>query len=173
MPKSMVGLLATVGTAMSAVAGLAHGDLFWAAVVDAAAATGLAAYLALPPTKKTYPPWYLQVLTLCNLRCVGNRPCPENERRCCGRQLLRPVASTPTCQDDRDTLRAAFTYAVTEYETDRPQCRNAGQTLVRENPQGQSMVSDRSLQVPGVRSDRSGSALRRLRADARFGLASG
>jgi hypothetical protein len=56
MPRSMVGLLATVGTAMSAVASLAHGDLFWAAVVDAAAAAaGLAAYLALPPTKKLIP----------------------------------------------------------------------------------------------------------------------
>jgi len=48
----MVGLLAAVGAAMSAVAGLTHGDLFWAVIVDAAVATGLAAYLALPPTKK-------------------------------------------------------------------------------------------------------------------------
>jgi hypothetical protein len=52
MPRSLVGLLAAVGVVMSALAGLAHGDLFWAAVADAAAATGLAAYLALPPTKK-------------------------------------------------------------------------------------------------------------------------
>jgi hypothetical protein len=51
----MVGLLIAAGTVMSAVASLAHGDLFWAAVVDAAAATGLAAYLALPPTKKIIP----------------------------------------------------------------------------------------------------------------------
>jgi len=49
----MVGLLAAVGAAMPVVAGLAHGDLFWAATVDAAAATGLVAYLALPPIKKS------------------------------------------------------------------------------------------------------------------------
>ena len=52
MPRSMVGLLAAAGAAITAIAGLAHGDLLWAAVVDAAAATGLAAYLALPATKK-------------------------------------------------------------------------------------------------------------------------
>ena len=51
MPRSMVGLLAAVGTAMSALVGLAHGDLVWAVIADAAAAAGLAAYLALP-TKK-------------------------------------------------------------------------------------------------------------------------
>ena len=48
MPRSMVGLLATVGAAMSALVGLVHGDLAWVIIVDAAAATGLAAYLALP-----------------------------------------------------------------------------------------------------------------------------
>jgi hypothetical protein len=52
MPRSMVGLLAAVGAAMSALVGLIHGDLVWLALVDAAAATGLAAYLALPPYKK-------------------------------------------------------------------------------------------------------------------------
>jgi hypothetical protein len=51
MPRSVVGLLAAVGTAVSLVAGMAHGGLFWTAVVDAAAATGLAAYLALPNKK--------------------------------------------------------------------------------------------------------------------------
>jgi hypothetical protein len=53
MLRSMVGLLSAVGTAISLVASWAHGDLFWAAVVEAAAATGLAAYLALSPTKKS------------------------------------------------------------------------------------------------------------------------
>jgi hypothetical protein len=48
MPRSMVGLLAAVGAAMAALAGSAHGDLFWVIVVDAATATGLASYLALP-----------------------------------------------------------------------------------------------------------------------------
>lgn len=52
MPRGMVGLLAAVSAAMSAVISLAHGVLFWAAVVDAAAAAGLAAYLALPNKKK-------------------------------------------------------------------------------------------------------------------------
>ena len=52
MPRSMVGLLAAVGTAMSALVGLAHGVLIWLALADAAAATGLSAYLALMPIKK-------------------------------------------------------------------------------------------------------------------------
>ena len=52
MPRSMVGLLAAVGAAMSAIVGLAHGDLVWVVLADAAAATGLAAYLALPAEKK-------------------------------------------------------------------------------------------------------------------------
>jgi hypothetical protein len=53
MPRSMVGLLAAVGSAMYAIAALVHGDLVWVMIADAAAATGLAAYLALPPNKKT------------------------------------------------------------------------------------------------------------------------
>jgi hypothetical protein len=52
MPRSMVGLLAAVGTAMSALVAFAHGNLFWVIIADAAAATGLAAYLALPSKKK-------------------------------------------------------------------------------------------------------------------------
>jgi hypothetical protein len=52
MPRSMVGLLAAVGTAMSAFVGLAHGDLVWITLIDAAAATGLAAYAALLAEKK-------------------------------------------------------------------------------------------------------------------------
>jgi hypothetical protein len=51
MPRSMVGLLAAVGAAMSVLAGRAYGYLFWALVVDVAAATGLAAYMALPPNR--------------------------------------------------------------------------------------------------------------------------
>jgi hypothetical protein len=53
MPRIMVGLLAAVGTAMSALAGLAHGDLVLVVIGDAAVATGLAAYLALPSKKPT------------------------------------------------------------------------------------------------------------------------
>jgi hypothetical protein len=52
MPRSMVGLLAAVGATMSAIVGLVHGDLAWVIIADAAAATGLAAYLALPPKKE-------------------------------------------------------------------------------------------------------------------------
>ena len=48
-----VGLLAAVGTVMSALVGLSHGDLIALLIADAAAATGLAAYLALPAIKKT------------------------------------------------------------------------------------------------------------------------
>ena len=54
MPRNMVGLLAAVGTAMSALVGLVHGDLVWAAIADASLATGLAAYLALLPEKKIF-----------------------------------------------------------------------------------------------------------------------
>lgn len=55
MPRGMVGLLAAVGAAMSALAGLAHGDLVWVIIGNAASATGLAAYLALLPQKKLLP----------------------------------------------------------------------------------------------------------------------
>jgi hypothetical protein len=52
MARSVVGLLAAVGAALSALVGLAHGELIWVTLANAAAATGLAAYLALPPLKK-------------------------------------------------------------------------------------------------------------------------
>jgi hypothetical protein len=58
---------------MSTVASLTHGDLFDAAVVAAAAVTGLAAYLALLPTKKAYPSWYLRNLAPCNLHGANER----------------------------------------------------------------------------------------------------
>ena len=45
MSRGMVGLLAAVGAAMSALVGLAHGDIVWIAVADAAVATGLVAYV--------------------------------------------------------------------------------------------------------------------------------
>jgi uncharacterized protein HemX len=43
----MVGLLAAVGTAMSAIVGLTHGILVWLILAAAALATGLAACLAI------------------------------------------------------------------------------------------------------------------------------
>jgi hypothetical protein len=55
MPRNVaVGLLAAVGSVMCALVGLAHGDLIGLLIADAAAATGLAAYLALPATKKFF-----------------------------------------------------------------------------------------------------------------------
>ena len=47
MARRMVGLLAAVGTAMSACVAFAHGAQIWLTVADAAVATGLAAYAAL------------------------------------------------------------------------------------------------------------------------------
>ena len=52
MPRSMVGLLAAVGTAMSALAGLVHSGLLWMMIAFAATAMGLAACFALPGRKK-------------------------------------------------------------------------------------------------------------------------
>ena len=54
MPRSMVGLLAAVAAAMSALAGLTHGDLAAAIILCASSAAGLAAYAALPPSKKFF-----------------------------------------------------------------------------------------------------------------------
>jgi hypothetical protein len=48
----MVGLLAAVGTTLCALASLIHGVLILAVIVGAGAATGLAAFLALPSSKK-------------------------------------------------------------------------------------------------------------------------
>ena len=42
------GLLAAVGTAMSALVGLAHGDLVWVIIADASAATLWVAYVTAP-----------------------------------------------------------------------------------------------------------------------------
>jgi hypothetical protein len=50
----MVGLLAAVGAIMSALAGLVHGALVWVVITNGAAASGLVAYLALPPQKKPF-----------------------------------------------------------------------------------------------------------------------
>ena len=47
MPRSMVGLLTAVGTAMSALVALARGGVVWVTIAMAAAAMGLAAYAAL------------------------------------------------------------------------------------------------------------------------------
>jgi hypothetical protein len=48
----MVGLLAAVGVAMSALVSFVHGDSLPFMIVGASGATGLAAYLAAPVQKK-------------------------------------------------------------------------------------------------------------------------
>jgi hypothetical protein len=50
--RSMVGLLAAVGVAMSALAGLVRGDVVLAMITCAGTAAGLAACFALPAQKK-------------------------------------------------------------------------------------------------------------------------
>lgn len=52
MPRSMVGLLTAVGTAMSVLAPSAHGILFLLTIAVAFAATGSAVCFGLPTTKK-------------------------------------------------------------------------------------------------------------------------
>jgi hypothetical protein len=52
MSRRMVGLLTAVGATMSVLAGLIHGHLQPFVTVCAGLASGLAAYLALPPSKK-------------------------------------------------------------------------------------------------------------------------
>ena len=52
MFRSMVGLLAAAGAAMSALVAFAHGDSVLSVISGAASATGLAAYLAVSPSKK-------------------------------------------------------------------------------------------------------------------------
>ncbi len=51
MPRRMVGLLAAVGTAMSALVSFIHGGVTPVLITSAAASTGLAAFLALPSKK--------------------------------------------------------------------------------------------------------------------------
>jgi hypothetical protein len=54
MPRNMVvGLLAAVGATMSALVSLVHGDLVPVMIMGSGAASGLAAYLALLPSKKS------------------------------------------------------------------------------------------------------------------------
>ena len=54
MPRSMVGLLAAIGAAMSILAGHTKGCLVWLVGAFAAVSTGFAAYMAIQgPFKKT------------------------------------------------------------------------------------------------------------------------
>jgi hypothetical protein len=92
MPRTVVGLLAAVGAAMSALAAFAHGDLVWTTIADAAAATGLAAYLALPAKKELRITKCLrtELLSICTspdtgyalAAPLGLRPAPVQPDRC-------------------------------------------------------------------------------------------
>ena len=53
MSRSMVGLLATVGAAMTAFGTLLHGLFVWVVILAGAVATGLVACLSFVSTKKT------------------------------------------------------------------------------------------------------------------------
>ena len=53
MSRTMVGLLAAVGAAMAVLVAFAHGDSVPIMIMSASGATGLAAYLAAPPQKKS------------------------------------------------------------------------------------------------------------------------
>jgi hypothetical protein len=52
MPRGMVGLLAAVAAAMSALVSFVHGGLVWVVVTDAAVAAGLVAYVSAPSLVK-------------------------------------------------------------------------------------------------------------------------
>jgi hypothetical protein len=52
MARSVVGLLAAVGATLSVLAGMIHGHLEPFALAGAAISAGLAASMALPPSKK-------------------------------------------------------------------------------------------------------------------------
>jgi hypothetical protein len=54
MPRSTVGLLAAVATAMSALIAFAHGDLAGVMIASAAIAAGLGAYYVAPVVKKIF-----------------------------------------------------------------------------------------------------------------------
>jgi uncharacterized membrane protein YuzA (DUF378 family) len=53
MSRTVVGLLAAVGAITAALVGLTRGDLPSVMIAGTGAATGLAAYLALPDKKNT------------------------------------------------------------------------------------------------------------------------
>jgi hypothetical protein len=67
MSRTMVGLLAAVGAVMSVLAGLIHSHLEPLVMAAAGGASGLAAYLALPPTKKIFG----------GLHCGSLKPPPQ------------------------------------------------------------------------------------------------
>ena len=54
MRRSMVGLLVTVGAAMTAFGTLLHGLFVWIVIFAGAAATGLVTYLSFVSIKKNF-----------------------------------------------------------------------------------------------------------------------
>ena len=68
MSRSMVGLLAAIGVALSGLATYAHGAFIWATIAGAATAGGLAAFLGFVSIKKnchTYPTVCMRDPTVC------------------------------------------------------------------------------------------------------------
>ena len=78
MPRSMVGLLVAVGAAMSALAGIVHGDFVALVIAHAAAAAGLAAYLTLPDNKKICDIPHGTVNILSGMSHDSIAPCPPD-----------------------------------------------------------------------------------------------
>jgi hypothetical protein len=99
MSRVMVGLLAAAGAIMAGLLGLTHGDWFSVLVAGGGACTGLAAYLALPASKKILN--YPVVITHQTLRFRSQRVLPVQpdrcQRVCRARSLLRGLrCAAPT-----------------------------------------------------------------------------
>jgi hypothetical protein len=100
----MVGLLTAAGVAMTALAGLTHGDLVFAIIACASSAAGLAAYAPLPPSKKvSLCTWdrvpSLQLQTAHVLRsALSSRLVPVSFRT---RSLLRSLRCAQSCRRPR------------------------------------------------------------------------
>jgi hypothetical protein len=74
MSRNAVGLLAAVGAAMSALTGLAHGPVQYVMVAVASIAAGLAAYGALPSSKRSRPERRIQsLLAVCAVQKISLR----------------------------------------------------------------------------------------------------
>ena len=71
MPRSMVGRLAAVGAARSALARPAHGDIVWIAIADATVATSLV-ICATAPFK--FSPYIYGVIVLSRLMLATLAP---------------------------------------------------------------------------------------------------
>ena len=78
MPRSMVGRLTAVGTAMSALAGPAHGDIVRITIADAAVATSLVVYA---PASFSNSPYVYGVIHLRTRRLLATGNCQSGPAR--------------------------------------------------------------------------------------------